>query len=123
MEYVNQDNLDLDEFNSRTKQKYIKEPINVFWCPKCRFIYIGLPDCHLAFIDANNLEKIRADFNRPAEFKCSGCDFIFPDVFLVSDQGYKFRVPIEEVRKSSWVWIIKKRKDFEARPIIRHKRH
>ena len=93
-------------FNSATENRFLNEPVESFKCPQCGLIFIGLPDCHFAFYDANDLNQ-RTEYNRPKQFKCPKCDYTFPTGFLALENVNDHDTTFDMLKDSQWNWILK----------------
>jgi rubredoxin len=103
---MNEDTLNLAEFNSRSNGKWENEPIEIFKCNNCKLIFIGLPDCHTALIDPTNLDKI-ISYNLPRKIVCPNCNILWYDIDK-KDIGYRVEdVSTDELRSSGWHWLLK----------------
>jgi hypothetical protein len=97
---MKENSLDLDRFHVLTNEKWVNEPLEFFKCNNCDLIVIGLPDCHLALIDPENLNK-KIDYNLPKKVHCPNCNIVWYD--FQEDKKYKvINITPEELLASNW---------------------
>ena len=104
--------INIVEIEQKTGLNYGNEFIEAFKCPQCSLIFIGLPDCHIAFYNSNNLKK-KITYNRPEKLNCPCCNFTFPDTFMWATTKYKFEISLSEIAKSEWKWLLRKNADLK----------
>ncbi len=94
-------------FHLLTKEKWANESLDFFKCKNCNCIVVGIPDCHIAFIDPSDLDK-KFDYNLPRKMYCPHCKIIWYD-------GHKIKkyevedVTLDELLSSEWKKIFDKK--------------
>jgi Zn finger protein HypA/HybF involved in hydrogenase expression len=101
---INANKFNADKFNSLTGRKWINEEMELFKCGKCKLIVLGIPSCHVAYIDPLNLTKTM-NYNLPRNITCPNCK---SNWYKVSENtNYKTEeISEEELRNSNWNTII-----------------
>jgi hypothetical protein len=98
--------MDREEFDNRTRARWKRERLEVFKCAGCGLIHVGVPDCHKAMVNPEEL-SMTVGYNLPSPFKCGRCERLFPPGFLAPTTEVDYRVSVEEFRSSAWVWLLR----------------
>lgn len=93
--------MNIREFNSITKNKYVNEHMEFLKCLECSLILVGIPDCHIAFYDSNNLKKT-IGYNLPRHVRCPKCKSTWYKLGM--DHWELKSATAEEAKNSDWNW-------------------
>src|SRR5688572_27366537 len=96
--FLNDSEWDRSEFDRRTDGKWEQEALEAFKCSSCGQVYLGVPDCHMAFPDPIDLTNV-IDYNaiRPPLCRCG--KLIYDPAMKKRD---KSNVTMEEFLASGW---------------------
>jgi len=64
--------MSMQDFHSKTSDKYKTERFEFLKCPRCFLILLGIPDSHIAFYDQNDFHKT-IPYNLPQAMRCPKC--------------------------------------------------
>ena len=103
---INDQQIDREVFDLETNNRFRGEPLESFKCKKCNLLFIGLPDCHLAFYDPREIKKT-ITYNRPETLKCPNCGYVFPSTFLAPENIKDHEITAEVLLKSDWGRLLK----------------
>jgi hypothetical protein len=96
-----------EEFNKRSKGKWKGEHFELFKCKNCFLIIFGIPDCHYALFDPENLE-MKISYNFPHKTKCPNCACVVYDP-LNKQNELTLPVSLEDITGSKWNWLLKQK--------------
>ena len=104
---ISENELNLGNFNTLTNSKWLNEPLEFFKCKNCNLIVIGIPDCHTALTDPNDLNK-SISYNLPRKISCPNYNDIWYD--YPNEQNYNTDdISLEELFSSDWNKIFSKK--------------
>ena len=101
-----QEVIDYQAFNVRTNNKWRGEPLEVFKCAECGLIVVGVPGCHVAYYDPEDLDKVM-QYNVPRKIHCPKCNRLWYDMGH-SDSYDTEEVPAIELISSGWNWLCRR---------------